>query len=166
MKCLVCGKNYEDNECPRCGFPDLQMPLGEDLEEARKKVQPMIDTYRKSFLQKVEVGVKIYHWKDENGTLAVDHEEKRAFGSGNDIYGKTVWLDQKFARIPEEKKLPVRVYIRCDGDEREEEMPLPNLQEAQLQEIGISMDQQLDFCMMLRNESGTPVYSEKRPLLR
>ena len=45
-------------------------------------------------------------------------------------------------------------------------MPLPNLQEAQLQEIGISMDQQLDFCMMLRNESGTPVYSEKRPLLR
>ena len=142
------------------------MPLGEDLEEARKKVQPMIDTYRKSFLQKVEVGVKIYHWKDENGTLAVDHEEKRAFGSGNDIYGKTVWLDQKFARIPEEKKLPVRVYIRCDGDEREEEMPLPNLQEAQLQEIGISMDQQLDFCMMLRNESGTPVYSEKRPLLR
>ena len=40
MKCLVCGKNYNDYECPRCGFPDLQLPLGKELEEARKKVQP------------------------------------------------------------------------------------------------------------------------------
>ena len=161
MKCLVCGKNYNDYECPRCGFPDLQLPLGKELEEARKKVQPKIDAHRAEFLKKIEVGIKVYYWKDQDGVLAADREEKCSFGSGSALYGKTVWLDQKFARVPEEKTLPIWLYIRVDGTEHERIVELPNLQEAQLQEIGLSMDNGFELCLMLRNDSGTPVYSNR-----
>ena len=163
MKCLVCGKVYEDNDCPRCKFPNIQIPL-DGMEEKRKALQPTIDAYRKKFLPKIEVGVVIYHWKDDNGTLAVEREERRSFGTGDALYGKMVWLDQKFARVPEEKTLPIRTYIRMNGEEREEMLQLPNLQEAQLQEIGISMDEAFDLSLHLRNGEGTPVCSEKTPL--
>ena len=107
------------------------------------------------------MGIKVYYWKDQDGVLAADREEKRSFGSGNALYGKTVWLDQKFARVPEEKTLPIRLYIRVDGTEHERTVELPNLQEAQLQEIGLSMDNDFGLCLMLRNDSGTPVYSKR-----
>mgnify|MGYP000514819764 FL=1 len=146
---------------PRCGFPDLQLQLGKELQEARKKVQPKIDAYRAEFLKKIEVGIKVYYWKDQDGVLAAAREEKCSFGSGSALYGKTVWLDQKFARVPEEKTLPIWLYIRVDGTEHERIVELPNLQEAQLQEIGLSMDAGFELCLMMRNDSGTPVYSNR-----
>lgn len=165
MKCLVCGTSFEGSECPCCGFPDVQIFC--DRKEAIKHLQPEIEKHRKQFLKKVEVGITIFHHKDDHGKLALDREEKRSFGTCDTLYQKDiVWLGQKFSRDKDRDVLPVELYIRCNGKEQKRTVKLPNLFEAELQEIGISMDEELNLCLHLRNRTrtGTPVHSAKIPL--
>lgn len=163
MKCHVCNKEFDGNECPRCKFPKVLI-VG-DYATGIAKIQPEIDAYKESFNKGIEIGIVIYHWKDEDGTVVLDREEKLSFGRGDELLGKTVWLKQKFARIPDEKKLQLRVYVKTPDDEREETVSINNLFEAELQELGICTDADYNFSLLLRNETGTPVSSEAKPII-
>ena len=157
MKCMVCGKEYEGAGCPRCNFPNIQIPG--DPDAAMNTLRPTIAKYRQDFLNKIEIGVLTYYWKDEDGILKVDHEKRCSFGTWEKLYEKEVWLPQKFARIPDEKSLAVKVYLRVGNEERVEIVEVPNLSEAQLQEIGVRLNADFTFCLMLRNDTGTPTRS-------
>lgn len=158
MKCFVCNYEFEGNICPRCRFPKVFIPG--DFESGLKKIQPEIDAYRDEFLGGIEVGILAYYWKDENGAVVLDRAERIPFGTGRELVGNTVWLDRSFARIPDEEQLKVHVYIKAGGNEREATISLPNLREAELQQIGIVTDDDYNFRLLLKNKTGTPTSSD------
>lgn len=155
MKCYVCGREYEGNECPRCRFPDVQVP-GASWEEARKALSASIDAYRTNYLQSIRAELVTYYWKDENGVCVLDHEDLMPLGSGTELYQKELWLGQKFARIEKLDAVPVRLRITAGAASQEKEVALPNLHAAELQQIGIELNDRFQFLLKLRNDSETP----------
>lgn len=163
MKCIVCGKDYEKDKCPVCGFPKIEFPG--DPEKGLQMMKPTIDAYRDDFLSRVSVGIMAYRWKDDNGVLAMDRVERIQIGTGKELRGNTKWLAEKFARIPEEERMQVNLSIEVNGRGEERSVRIPNLKEAELQELGAAVDGALNIQLLLRNSSGS-TQSEKMPLFR
>ncbi len=163
MKCIVCGKVHDGNECPVCKFPKIHFPG--DPQEGLRTMKPAIDSYRDSFLERVSVGVITYRWKDEGGTIVLDREERVAIGTGKKLREAAVWLEESFARIPEAKELAVKVSVQVDGQEEVHTVKVPTRMEAELQQLGAEIDEELNLSLLLRNDSGS-TRSEKEPLFR
>lgn len=163
MKCFVCGKEYTGHECPRCNFPDVQVPVA-SREEARRKLASSIDSYRTAFLERIRVEVIMMYWKDENGWISPDREESVLLGRGSDLFRKERWLDQQLARIENVDNLEVRLCIHVGSAVRNQVVKVPNLHASRLQQLGAALDE--DFCLrlMLRNGSEAPTYSDPIPL--
>ena len=165
MKCVVCGKEHSaPSECPVCRFPVIRFPG--DPVEGMKAMKPQIDSYRAKFLETVDVSIVVYKWKDENGYIVEDSHSNLSFGSGTDLYGNQRWIPQKFARIPEEKSLTVEVLVKYGDTHLTQKHSIPNLMESELQECGASLDEDMNICFMLRNDSHQENYtsSNKVPL--
>lgn len=158
MKCYVCSKTYEGSECPRCRFPNVQVP-NTTWEEARQALIVSINAFRTNFLQSIQAGLVIYHHKDEDGVYVLDREETVSLGSGTDLYEKELWLDREFARLEDAASVSVRLKITVGDSTREEQVSLPNLRAPELQQIGISLDDQFQFRLKLRNVSEKPTCS-------
>ena len=163
MKCVVCGKEYEKDRCPVCGFPKVEFPG--DPEEGLRAMRPAIEAYRDDFLSKVSIGVIVYQWKDDNGAIVLDRSERLQIGTGKELMGNTRWLAEKFARIPDEEGLQVNLSIRINGKDEERSVRIPNLMEPELQELGAAVDEALNIQLLLRNSSRS-TQSEKMPLFR
>ena len=161
MKCIVCGKDYEKGNCPVCGFPKIEFPG--DPEQGLRDMKPAIDAYRDDFLSQVSIGIIAYQWKDDNGSIVMDRSERVQIGTGKELLGTTKWLAEKFARIPDEENLQVSLSIQAKGRSEERSVSIPNLKEAELQELGATVDGGLNIQLLLRNSSGT-TQSEKMPL--
>ena len=157
MKCYVCGKQYEGNECPRCAFPAVEIP-NTTWEQGRQALAATITPSRAAFLKSVEVSLVIYHYRDENGVYVLDREESVCLGDGEKLYENEVWLDREFARL-EGASFSVRLRLSVRGQTREELVELPNLKAAELQNIGICMDDQFNIRLKLRNASEMPTTS-------
>lgn len=157
MKCYVCGKQYEGNECPRCGFPAVEIP-NTSWEQGRQALAATITPYRTQFLNEIEISLVMYQYRDENGVYVLDREEPISLGTGTALYGKEHWLDQEFARL-EDPTFPARLNLCVRGKTREEQVELQNLKAAELQNIGIAMDEEFNIRLMLRNTSETPTSS-------
>ena len=163
MKCIVCGKDHDKNECPVCRFPKVEFPG--DPEKGLRAMEPAIRAYREDFLGKVSVGIIAYQWKDDNGALVPAGKERVPIGTGKELRESARWLDEKFARIPEEEQLLVSLSVRVNDTDEERSVGIPNLTEPELQELGASVDGDLNIRLMLRNSSGS-TQSEKIPLFR
>lgn len=157
MKCYVCGKPYDGNECPRCGFPAVEIP-NTSWEQGRAALAATILPYRTKFLSEIEISLVTYQYRDENGVYVLDHEEPISLGTGTTLYGKEHWLDREFARL-EDPSFCVRLRLSVRGTTREEQVELPNLKAAELQNIGITLDEQFQICLKLRNASEKPTAS-------
>lgn len=157
MKCYVCGKQYEGNECPRCAFPAVEIP-NTTWEQGRQALAATITPSRSAFLKTIEISLVIYHHRDENGVYVLDREETVSLGNGETLYNKETWLDREFARL-EDPTISVRLRLTSRGKTREEQVELPNLKAAELQNIGISLDEQFNIQLKLRNASEMPTTS-------
>ncbi len=165
MECLVCGKIYEGGECPRCQFPDVQIPgLPEERERAIAKLKPAIDAYRTTFLQTISVDIVCYHWKDRDGQVVLECEKRIPLGKGTELLQREKWLSQKFARIPDQKQLPVTLCITAGESTTRKTVTIPNLQRAELQQIGAEMNQDCKIRLLLRNDTDKPTCSKFVPL--
>lgn len=159
MKCLVCGKNYEAAECPRCRFPDIQIPeVGR--EQALASLMPTINAYRTNFLKSVRVELASYQWKDQNGKVVLDQTNWKLFGSGEVLQQKEQWLPEQFARIPDQKTITVTVRIIAGEETREQNVTVPNLLQPELQQIGARVDSDCNLYLMLRGETQAPVSAQ------
>lgn len=156
MKCLVCGKIHEAAECPRCSFPDIQI-MG-DQDKAMESLRPAIIAYRTNFLKTVRLELMTYRWKDQDGQVVLDREERMLLGSGDGLQQET-WLPEKFARIADQEKIPVTVRITAGEESRDAVISLPNLHEPQLQQLGAVIDGDCCLRLLLRNDTQEPVSS-------
>ena len=163
MKCDVCGKDHDKNIGPVCKFPKVEFPG--DPKEGREAMEPMIRAFREEFLGRVSVGIIAYQWKDDNGALVMAGKERVQIGTGKELREGARWLDEKFARIPEEEQLMVSLSVRVDDIDEERSVGIPNLTEPELQELGAEVDGDMNIRLLLRNSSGS-TQSEKIPLFR
>ena len=161
MKCIVCGKDYEKDSCPVCQFPKIEFPG--DPEKGLQAMKPAIDAYREDFLGQVSIGIIAYQWKDDNGVIVMDRSELVPFGTGRELRGNTKWLTEKFARIPDEERLQVSLSVQVNGKSEVRSVSIPNLTDAELQELGAAVDDALNIQLLLRN-SFRSTQSEKMPL--
>ena len=157
MNCLVCGKPMASNtnDCPHCNFHYLSYTSG-SLEEALEVQKPRADYYRSNtYLPRIDLGITCYHWKDENGTIALASTERLSFGTAASLENKTVWLNQDFARLPDEETLTVDVSVKEQGAaERTLRFTLPALKDAELQRLGLQLDSNLKLTLKLKTASG------------
>ena len=161
MKCVVCGKDHDEHNCPICKFPKIvNLSEGND-EEALDAIREMVERKRKQFLKGLTMGIVTYHWKDDGGELKVEREELLTVGDGLSLYQGTAWCDQKFARVEDADFIPVQVTVKGDNFERVVELEIPNLREPGLQEVGLSIAGQCEMTASLRNASGSTTSTAK-----
>lgn len=150
MRCLACFETVPDGtqNCPRCGFIQYQV-IG-DTAEAVSALELVAGKHRSRFLQAYDLGVTVYTWKDREGSITLDQAQRRSFGTADALQGKTTWLDQPFARIPEQE-LTVELSVENGGTAWILPVRLPVPQEPQLQQLGIEMNKDLTVRLLLRN---------------
>lgn len=158
MKCLVCGKEYEAAECPRCHCPDILI-VG-DREKALESILPTINQYRKNFAEAVKLSLVTYRWKDQNGQLVLDKKELIPIGTATELMQSEKWLDNKFARIADSKEITVNVCVAMRDDEQTVTVAVPNLKKEELQQLGARVDDNFTLSLLLRNDTELPTISK------
>ncbi len=153
MKCLVCNKEFSGEICPRCNFPVIHFPGS--TESGIKKIESTIVAYRKNFLKNVEISIKSYWWKDQGGTIVLDHTCSNSFGKTEELLGKKAFLEEKFAREREKTTLPISVEVKTGEKSRELLVEVPNLAEPELQQIGLELEENFRFRILLKNDAGS-----------
>ena len=161
MKCVICGKDFSGESCPVCQFPVIHFPG--DPVEGMRAMQPLIDKSRGEFLDRIRVGLAVYTWKDNGGTVALNQEKEISLGTGTELRQSVCWASQQFARIPDERRIEVKLIVHHDQEKYERPMTVPNLPEAQLQEIGASLDEDMNLQVFLKNGSNQS-HSGSEPL--
>ena len=150
MKCIACDRDFTGSSCPHCGFPVYEL-VGDDLDASTAQILELAKNHRKEYLKDIEVGVVAYSWKDENGLIVEDQHFTRYFASGEALSQGEVWLPDPLARIPDETVIPIQVAIKKGGTERLVNVSLPNLLEAELQQVGVQLVDGLKIKLLLRN---------------
>ena len=162
MDCMACGKELESSAqfCTRCGFVQYYSPQEDTPEYVAMKL--ISQRHRELFLKTFEFGIYIYSWKNVNGHLELDEELHRSFGTGDYLLNQERWLDESFARFPEEK-LTVDLYVKKDGEFYNRiPVTISSPKEPQLQKLGISIYDDLSLVMFLKNDvtekCSVPIY--------
>ena len=162
MKCLVCSKEFEGAACPRCSFPVIAVPTetlnGENL------IAPLIERHRRSFMKSVHIGIVTYRWKEDNGSIALDREDRLLFCEDMALEGGEYWIEQKFARIPDVKTLLLTIFIDYGSEQSEVTIEMENLTGAALQEVGLRLTADLNWQLLLKNDMGQAAESAYYPL--
>lgn len=152
MKCLVCNKEFEGVVCPRCNFPVIAVPA--EIDNGENLIAPLIERHRQGFLQAVRIGIVIFHWKEADGSIVLDHDERLLFCEEPAFDGREYWLEQKFARIPDEKNLSLTVFIDYGSKQSEQSVEIANLPGAALQEVGLRLCADFSWQLLLKNDMG------------
>lgn len=153
MRCMVCFNEVPKGEevCPLCGFTQYDV-IG-DTKEAQAILNTMADKHRNVFLKKYDLGINIFTWKDDNGTIALKEKKRISIGTCDRLQNNTVWVEGKFARIPELKEQPVELSVIKDEKEKTITVNIPALKESELLSLGVEMQKDLTVCLILKNDS-------------
>lgn len=144
--CMCCYKRFpkDDTNCPRCGLTNFVVIGGEEERDAqRKAMEPFVDGHRRKFLKKYELSVTCHYWKDENGTVVPDNTKRMSFGAADTLLDKTVWLDQEFARLPEEEVDVELTVSETGAAERTIRVHVVPSKEAELWRLGVDLSKDL-----------------------
>lgn len=154
MRCLCCYKSYSDdkNNCPRCGFTKFHVV--ETDPDTQKGIERLIQNHRRGFLANYDVGVTSYYWKDQDGAIVLDYTSRKSFGPACELLGKSVFLEQEFARVTDVEELAIEVTIEENGGStRSIQLRVPLLKEAELLQLGMELDQELQLRLLLKNQT-------------
>lgn len=123
MRCLVCGKELsEATACPVCGEKVVAV-VGNMSPELKEKFIIKAREKKEKELKDVNVFLRSYYWKEENGELVEKERQDIQIGQN---FGKLdleqiVWGNQKYARQTGGEELLLTVVIKDgDGKDREE----------------------------------------------
>lgn len=134
MKCLVCGKTFENNECPRCGFPVVESPNAASLQAM---LEGPARTYRASFWKEWEISVPVQCWQEQDGALVPGVETPLPLGSAAALRDGPLTLPTLLSRLPEAEELQVPLQFSCKrtGWTERHTLTLPNIQAPGLQHL-------------------------------
>jgi len=154
QKCTACGRSYEsDDVCPVCGYSEPAF-IG-DENAAAVYIKREAAKHRLAFLKSLDLGVTAYFWKDDNGVIAEDRQERLSLGSGESLWKNTVWAKQSFARIPDLAEMTVELSVLKDGKALSKQsirLPVPAGQH--LLQLGMELGEGLTVQLKLKNPLG------------
>ncbi len=159
MECLVCNCHYEGDECPACDFPVVNFPG--NREAGIRALQPTIEAHRKAFLPKVQIGMLNYYYTIKDGEVTERREECVPFGTADALCGQLVWLDRRFEKVTDRASVEVHLCMTIDDRQFEKCVNVPVIAGAQTQEVGILLEEDLQFCIHIRSNTGDTLVSEK-----
>jgi len=163
MKCLVCNYVFSGTACPKCGFPVVEIPG--DYETGLKTLQPTIQKYRAEFCKKIKLGISVHNY-DVTDTVSYKGEENIALGTADSFISRTTWLNGEFTNIPSRGQIPVTVNVSV-GDSPAYQLTLnANNLPSEMLQLGISMDDQLRICLVLRDKTGKTSSTEVVSLIK
>lgn len=150
-KCMVCGNVYDSGKCPRCNF--LRMTVVGDYEEGLAKLARAAQIYRRDYLADIQIGIAVSKWKEHDGQLELDRTEILPLAKGEELLDGEKWCEEYFARIPDKEILEMLLIIQKADVQSNITVCLPNLMQAEIQQIGISLSDNMEICLMLRNHT-------------
>ena len=157
MKCLVCNKEFEGSACPRCVYPVVEAT---DVDALLDSLRPQIEAYRKEFELGIRIELVIFRWKEAEGNVVLDRKETMSFGRYPELVGRATWLPQQFARIPDAQTLELQLQITSADTTRTVSVPVQNLLDPALQNVGIEVSGDYRYRLMLKNDTGKVTASE------
>ena len=160
--CKACSKEMKDalRPCPRCGF--RQPAVIGDADAAQALIAKRANKHLVSFLRDYDIGVTVYYWKDQKGTVVADRQQRLSFGTGEALLGSTHYLEQKFARIPEVTTMELQLSVLKKGEVfMEKTVSIPTPPGAHLQQLGMELSASLQLRLKLKNPQGE---MESQPL--
>lgn len=169
MKCFVCGTEHNSSLCPVCEFEEVFVPGIRSSEEIRRLLAPMIEEHKNKFRPKVQVGMVLYRYDVGDGASGVTETEERAvFGNLKHAAGgaETLWLKQKFDTASECGMVDVHLVVYVAGTSFAKDLwvTVPQIADAEKQEIGLCVDDEFRFSVVVRSDTGKTVTSDQYPL--
>lgn len=152
-KCMVCGNIYDSGKCPRCNFP--RMAVVGDYEEGLAKLTETAETYRREYLADIQIGIAVSKWKGHDTQLELERTEVLPLAKGEELLDGEKWCEEYFARLPDRDMLEILLIIRKADAQKNITVCLPNLMQAELQQIGIRLSGNMEICLMLRNHTAS-----------
>ena len=95
----------------------------------------------------------IYQWKDQNGLVKEASHAPVYFAAGSILASGEFWYPQKLARIPDQEFLPVTLAFKKGNTEWQVPIQVPNLKQAELQQVGFRLEDELQVRLLLKNDS-------------
>ena len=112
MKCYACYADIKEEKstCDICGMTNPKI-IG-DNAQAVELLEKLGNEYRQEKLNGVNISVTAYEYEEKDGTLSIKVSHKvNLTNAGNLVYGKTMWFEQKFAKIPTEREADLEVVL-------------------------------------------------------
>lgn len=152
MKCIICGKRFEKNECPVCHFPIIDFPC--DITVGMQSIMPEVISYREIFAARVNIGLVNYYYIFRNDQIYEANEERIFLGSATELFQKDTWLCRTYENLTDTDRVDICLYIRADNQEFRRCVSVPVIHDAEALEIGITLDKDFRFCINIRSEIG------------
>ena len=163
MKCLVCNYKFSGTSCPKCGFPVVEIPG--DYETGLKTLQPTIQKYKTEFCKKIELSISVHNY-EVTDTVEYKGEEKIVIGTADSIISKTTWLNAEFTNIPSRRQIPVTLNVTVEDRPAYQLTLKANNLSAEMLQLGVSMDDKLGICFILKDDAGRTSSTEVVPLIQ
>lgn len=155
-KCLVCGMEYTEWECPVCRYKEVYIlnPSKEDIEVQKQEVVE----WRRNILKKAGLRIQVYSYKNKisaGGEDIVMEEPDQAsiFLSAADLApGESIWYQEEFLNLRRNMELSCEI-IKIDGSivRKKEELKNPGVDMETIR-VGILMEDGFVLRMILGNE--------------
>ena len=115
----------------------------------------LANRHRIGYLRQFDIGVTVYYWKEKGDQVVLDRQQRLSFGTGETLQGRTCFLEQKFARLPEVTELELQLSVLKNGEKfRELSVSLPVPPGAHLQQLGAALTPSLELLLTLKNPQG------------
>ena len=114
--CKACGRDLTGakGSCPRCGFRPPAV-IG-DPEAAQALIAKRAVKHMKEFMQRLDVGVTVYLWKEQEDAVVSNGQQRLSFGTGDSLQEAPRFLEQKFSRVPDLAEMEVEISLMKDGN--------------------------------------------------
>lgn len=148
MNCPVCQEKMQGVQCPRCGFVDVLIPIGDQCWTSKQGAR--LNDHRKALLARLQLAVPVTYWKVENDRWVKDREERLPLCSAGELSnGKQMWLSRKFAET-DEGKIQQRLWVGLDGKPGwTVTAEFDNVPKGRMYQLGIEIDDQCRFRLLL-----------------
>lgn len=143
MKCLVCGKEYDQNsmgKCPVCSFQGVTT-IGAMDDKQRRDFEDMARKYREHFLSNVKLSIVAYEWEaNEEEILVLANKDYVEFPPCKNMeFGKNYAIGEQFARV-DGPTAELILSIDNNGNKKEIPVTMNVPQEAEFWTVSVSLE--------------------------
>jgi len=141
MKCLSCGKVYDQGKCPVCGLQSV-IAIGDMDDMQKKQFEVFAEKWRENFVGNIELSIVAYEWQaNANEILELAEKHYLPFPKFVDMkLGETYWINEQFARN-DGNSLNLTLSAKKDSATKEVAVTIPAPKTEDFWHIGVSIEE-------------------------